>query len=1015
MYPTDLFKKFTLQRGFVRSFSPFCCVQGLMLSMSVLLSVVSNFSLLRGVLSPEQICRRAKELSYTAVALTDTDNLYGLPEFLSGCRDYGLRAIIASQLSCSAGTVLLYARGNDGYRNLCRIISEKHCSEKFDIHESIKKDSSGLCGVSNERQVISSLHGILPLYYRITSLKAVPAWVKELNMKSLVIPQAVFSHASQYQTHRLLRAISLNTTLSALSSDQLFPCDALMRSPQQIYDRFEVFEEALQTTRQFGENLFSRDDFGQFIMPVFPDSHPNSAEVLRKKAFEGAKWRYGELSEAVVKRLGYELELIESKGFCDYFLVVDDIVKQSPRTCGRGSGAASIVAFCLGITNVDPIRYNLMFERFLNPGRTDPPDIDIDFAWDERDEVLRYVFERYGEEHTAMIATHQTFGTRMAIRETARVYGCTEQEISDVTRKIPWFAQLCQDDSQLEDELRSLPVARDLSLDPPWPQILSEAKKIIGMPSGIGTHCGGVVITPGPIREMAPVQYSAKGFPIVQWEKDGAEAMGLVKIDLLGNRSLAVIRDAIANIQEEGVEFDENSWDPQSDPQTMDLFARGESMGVFYVESPAMRLLQKKSGRGDFEHLVIHSSIIRPAANAYIRKYLERLHGASFEVLHPVFKEVLSETFGIMVYQEDVSRVAMALAGFSSEDADMLRKIVSKKARNRRFEDYKQKFFHGAAARGVSKSIIQEIWNMMLSFSGYSFCKPHSASYVQVSFQSAYLKVHYPASFMAAVLSNYGGYYSTQAYISEAMRLGIKVFPPDVNLSQINYRAAGNTLFVGLCQIKGLTHNAQNRIVERRRCDGPYRDMTDFMKRTNLDETDMERLLYAGAFDNLCRNINRSQQFWQMRSFYLGGRSGGSLPGLKPLTQAQYLSYQYKTIGFLTPHHPVTYVRYHARNSCIKIGQIDGCLGKMVTFLGWCITSKTVFTKTGDDMVFVTFEDESGLCEGVLFPDVYKRYAWLIAHHTVVLVKGKVTEEFGVKTVEISWLGRVRRVERLRG
>ena len=245
----------------------------------------------------------------------------------------------------------------------------------------------------------------------------------------------------------------------------------------------------------------------------------------------------------------------------------------------------------------------------------------------------------------------------------------------------------------------------------------------------------------------------------MQWEKDGAEEMGLVKIDLLGNRSLAVIRDTLENIKREGIIFDQNRWDPQSDKKTVDLFASGDTMGVFYTESPAMRLLQRKTRTGDFDHLVIHSSIIRPAANKYIREYIKRLHGAQYKVPHPVLQETLSETFGIMVYQEDVSRVAMSLAGFSAEDADALRKIMSKKAKGKRFEDFRIKFFQGARKNGVSRDATEEIWKMMLSFCGYSFCKPHSASYVQVSFQSAYLKAHFPAAFMAAVLSNYGGYY----------------------------------------------------------------------------------------------------------------------------------------------------------------------------------------------------------------------------------------------------------------
>lgn len=968
----------------------------------ILLSLTTHFSILQGVLDPKTACRRAKESGYSAVALTDRNNLYGLPAFIDACKEFQLRPIIAAEITVSDGALLLYSQGDTGYANLCRIISEKHCQPDFNLVKSTKSNPAGLHAVSDEFTLLSSLQDTLPVYYRMTRPRIPPSWVKQRGIRSLIIPPAVFAEESQLYIHRLLRAIDLNTTLSRLNPEELFPSDALIRPYAQIRDRFEVFEQALSDTERFGESIQSKNDFGRFIMPEFQGDR-SAKELLRLKAYEGARYRYGEtLSDAVTKRLNYELDMIERKGFSAYFLVVDDIVKQSPRTCGRGSGAASIVAYSLGITNVDPIRYNLMFERFLNPGRVDPPDIDVDFAWDERDDVLKYVFEKYGIDHTAMVATHQTCGIRMAVREIARVYGCTEREISDITKKIPWFAEIPEEEGQLEKALMLWPSTRHLKLDPPWPQILATAQKIIGMPRGIGTHCGGVIITPGPITNHVPVQYSAKGFPIIQWEKDGAEAMGLVKIDLLGNRSLAVIRDAVANVRSEGIGFDERNWDPQSDPATVDLLARGESMGVFYVESPAMRLLQKKSGKGNFEHLVIHSSIIRPAANSYIQAYLRRLHGEPYEVLHPSLNEVLSETFGIMVYQEDVSKVAMAMAGFSFEDADVLRKIMSKKVRNKRFDDYRNRFFEGCRQNGTAEKVIEQVWNMMLSFCGYSFCKPHSASYVQVSFQSAYMKAHYPAAFMAAVMSNYGGYYSTQAYISEAMRLGVRIHPPDVNVSDIKFRSSGAMIVVGICQIKGLTIRAQEKIVSERQAGGPFRSMNEFLTRTGIDESDAEKLILAGAFDNVCRPLNRAQQFWQMRVFFRQGRSGGeSAPKLRQLSPGQYLSYQYSTIGFLTPQHPITFIRCPARQSFVKIRDVDRMCGKKITFLGWCITHKTVSTKRGDSMVFVTFEDETGVCETVLFPDVYNRFAWLLGHQVALIISGKVTEEFNVKVVEV--------------
>lgn len=969
--------------------------------MKPLLYAVSHFSLLRGVLSPDMICRTALELGYSSVAIADRNNLYGLPEFLRCCEEHGLTPIVAAEMSGPDGTAVLYADGDAGFSNLCRIISQSHCDDSFNLVAAIRSDSRGIHAVTADTGLIWKLRDFCEVYFMMQRPRVPPQQVRKEGIPCLIAPMMAFTCDQDRQTHRMLRAIDINGTLSGLPRSELFDSAANYLSWKQLEERFEVFDYAIEATISFVAKIRSRTKLLSPVMPVF-SSEKSSVDTLRRRTFEGAKTRYGELNDVIVKRIEYELELICKKGFSDYFLVVDDIVKQSPRTCGRGSGAASIVAYSLGITNVDPIRYNLMFERFLNPGRTDPPDIDVDFAWDERDSVLDYVFDKYGKAHVAMIATHQTCGARMAIREVARVYGLTEDEISRVTSRIPYFVDLPEYAASLQDVLKQWPSMQNMVFDHPWPAIFNDAGRIIGMPRGIGTHCGGVVITPQPINTAAPVQISAKGYPIVQWEKDGAEEMGLVKIDLLGNRSLAVIRDTLENIKREGIIFDQNRWDPQSDKKTVDLFASGDTMGVFYTESPAMRLLQRKTRAGDFDHLVIHSSIIRPAANKYIREYIKRLHGAQYKVPHPVLRETLSETFGIMVYQEDVSRVAMSLAGFSAEDADALRKIMSKKAKGKRFEDFRIKFFQGARKNGASEDAIDEIWKMMLSFCGYSFCKPHSASYVQVSFQSAYLKAHFPAAFMAAVLSNYGGYYSTQAYISESQRMGLKVISPDVNQSEYRYYSRGDSIIVGFCQIKGLGIDAQERIIENRRKHGIFTGIEDLLSRTGIGESDAEKLILAGACDNMCRGVNRSQQFWQMRRFFRSGKNEIT-PGLKTLSVRQYLISQYRMLGFLSCCHPVTLIRCKARG-LIKAVDIEKNIGRRVTILGWCITSKTVSTKMGEAMEFVTFEDETGLIETVFFPDIYKKSASILEHHSAFLVSGRVTEEFGVAILEVSGL-----------
>jgi DNA polymerase-3 subunit alpha/error-prone DNA polymerase len=971
-----------------------------------LLSAISHFSILRGIHSPDILCKIAKSLGYTALALTDRNNLYGLPEFLNSCKKYDLKPVIGAHITAMDGDALVYASDQIAFSSLCQIITESHCNQSFTIAASCKKYAEGIIFVTDSLSLITKLKNDCKVFYRMKRPVVPPQLVKDSEIPCCIIPDTVFIDDDDFELHKAMRAIDKNTTVSRLTKDEIFDKSARFEKWEQIQSRFQIFDSALKTTEKFAEIIQCQITFGKTVMPEFTSGQKGAVELLREKTYQGASRRYTlPLQKKVVDRIEYELDLIIKKGFADYFLVVDDIVKQSPRTCGRGSGASSIVAYSLGITNVDPIRYNLMFERFLNPGRKDPPDIDVDFAWDERDAVIEYVFKKYGSSHAAMVATHQTCGARMALREAGRLYGMTEEEISVVTKKIPYFIDLPENPQQLQEYFSRWPSTKGMILDQPWPQIFTIAAKLIGKPRGIGTHCGGVVITPKPISSYVPVQISAKGFPIVQWEKDGTEEMGLVKIDLLGNRSLAVIRDAISNVQSEYGNLDEQRWDPQSDQKTIDLLANGKTMGVFYVESPAMRLLQRKTAHGDFEHLVIHSSIIRPAANKYIREYVRRLKGESFIPVHPALLDTLSETFGIMVYQEDVSKAAMALASFSVEDADMLRKIMSKREKHQRFNDFRKMFYDGCRKNNISDDIIEAVWEMMLSFSGYSFCKPHSASYVQVSFQSAYLKAHYPAAFIAAVLSNYGGFYSTQAYISEAMRLGLTVMPPDVNKSEVRYYSRGATVITGFCQIKGLSSKAQQRIIEERSNGGVYQSIIDFVKRTAIDESDVERLICAGAFDAIDSDGNRAKQFWKMRQYYRS-LTDDSSPPLASLSQQQYLIYQYKTLGFLTVCHPLSLMVDRKKIRILAVN-IRKFIGKSIAIAGWCITSKTVSTSSGDSMEFVTFEDETATFETVFFPETYKNFAAILSWQAPFMLYGKVTEEFDVEVMEVDRVERI--------
>lgn len=995
------------------------------------LTVRSGYSLMWGTTPVKTLCRYAKRLGYTRLALTDTNNLYGLWPFLSACKQEDIQPIIGAEvtdINTTHRTVCL-VKNPEGYANLCRMLTRRHTDANFDLKTAIISLSSGLTILATTPELLSVWHAAgadvaaaLPRH-PVSASHPLRQVAKRLGFPVVATPGSFFIHPEEFAVHRVLRAIDGNTAPSRLKPQDTAPADAHLTSQQVYQKRFAVCPEAIDNTYLISERLvFTGPEFGLVFPPYKTDTPDQAAARLRQTAYKGVRHRYGELSEAVVDRLEHELRLIIQMGFAAYFLIVADIVAESPRTCGRGSGAASLVAYCLGITNVCPITHNLYFERFLNPGRKDPPDIDVDFAWDERDHVLEKVLTRYSS-HSAMVCNHVCFQPRMALRETAKVFGLPDDEITKIAKRLPMFWHIEDSDQSLLERMTGLPQMRDMDFPEPWPEILSIAHRIIGLPRYLSVHPGGVVITPKPIDTYVPIEKAPKGVPIIQWEKDAAEDAGLVKIDLLGNRSLGVIRDAIANLRANKIEFHEQYWEPEEDAPTQQAVAEGRTMGCFYIESPAMRLLQQKTGKGDFEHLTLHSSIIRPAANDVIQEYIRRLHGGSWEPIHPLMSDVLDETLGLMVYQEDVSRVAVAVAGFSHAEADGLRKVMSKKDREHQLKDYLNRFIKGAHEKGVNDDQIKKIWRMIMSFNGYSFCKPHSASYARVSFQAAYLKTHFPAEFMAAVISNQGGFYSTFAYVSEAKRMEIKTLPPDVAESQIRWTGKGNTMRVGLLSIKGMSAHTQEKIVAERK-KAVFADLTDFLNRVQPDETEARALIHCGALDRFHPlypdGKHRVALIWQFSvwqkirsrlntgfSLFEGpvSRTMLDMPDLPADDPREELRHEFKVLGFLCDRHPMTLFDdqlNHARR--IKIQNIPSNLGRRVQTAGWLITGKTVLTQKGDPMKFLTFEDDTGILETTFFPQAYRRFCYMLDYGRPYIISGKVEENWGAITLTIDWI-----------
>ncbi|HEU4698720.1 MAG TPA: DNA polymerase III subunit alpha [Gemmatimonadales bacterium] len=1030
------------------------------------LHVHTHFSFGLGVASPEQLVAAAAARGYTALACTDTNGVSGAMEFQHAAEAAGLRPILGAHLVTPAAEAVVLAEDARGWGALCRAVTALHWAESpedgtaaFDLAAQLAADRAGLVVLSRDPTLLARVaerSGPQDLFAELRpgrERQAVLAAARRLGLRAVATNPVVMAHPEEWTRHRLLRAIHRNATLSTLAPEDVWPREAWLRPADDVARFYPDCPEALDAAAELAERCRYRFEIGTVVPPRMRDVADAAAE-LRRLAYAGAERRYGtpitRLAPLVRARLEHELAIIEQKRFADYFLVVRDIVERGTRGvtthCGRGSVANSMVSYCLGITHVEPLAAGLLFERFLNPARTDPPDIDLDFPWDERDAILAYVFRRWPRPQAAMVANVNCLRLRGALREVAKVHGRPAGEIREVTRRIPWYA----DDVPLAELLAEHPNFQGLDLPAHWQDLARQAQPLVGLPRHLSLHPGGVVIVPTALTDHVPVERAAKTLdghpdlpvPVIQFDKDAAEDAGLVKIDLLGNRSLAVIRDAIRAVERHtGVRIDYTSQAAGEDAAAKALFREGRTMGVFYTESPASRLLCAKSRADSFELLVLNTSIIRPASNRYIRDYLARLHGEPWAPLDPCLRDVLAETFGVMVYQEDVVNVCAAFAGLPLATGDGLRKALAKKRPAKQLAAYAEEFFRGALARGRDPEVAQAVWRMVLSFAGYSFCKGHSCSYIQVAQVSGALKAHHPAEFMAAVLANGGGFYHPFAYVAEAWRMGLRVLPPDVNASRWETTGAGDAVRIGLQFVKGLSRAGAERLVERRTLDGrevPYRSFADLRARAALAPADLRVLAKVGALDSIRGDWTRPMLVWLVdaEGGTAGRRDGGiftpameydagddaralaspaldftAVPVLRDYPPERRRREECAALGFLTETHPM---RLHAR----ELARFRLCpstalarhVGEVVLCAGLLTTAKPVHTLKDEPMEFATFDDGEGLIETVLFPQVFRERGHLLFDQGPFVFRGRVEEEFGAVTVTITHLERLERM-----
>lgn len=983
---------------------------------------------------------------------------------------------------------VLLARNREGYRELSRLVTARHLDSEFSLEEVLPGVSENLYVLADDERILQRLRARENVRVALPVASG-REWVRkrwrlrrvatQLGLEAVAAGEVFFIDPREILIHRVLSAIRTRTTVGTLPPGEAAPPTAFFHSPQKVAEVFRNDPAVLEATLAVADDCRTELDLHARKLPRFPlPPGERAVRVLRSLALRGLWDRLegidplegwaarprgegpiqqqsddefppwvsaggctsepslgsfprgataGEWRRAV-ETLNYELSVVARKGLADYFLICWDIVRfarsRDMRSLGRGSAGNSLLSYALGITHVNPLRHNLFFERFLNPEREQLPDFDIDFATDDREEVLRYIFRRYGPERVAMIGTYCTFRARAALRETAKALGIPEGEVGPFIKRIPFFAPV----EHLQEVCAISPAAADIPLDrEPFRTLLPLATRIGGFPRHMGTHPCGLVISPTPITDLVPLQRGEKGYEITQWSMHEVEDAGLVKIDIIGQKGLAVIQEAAAMAAEnEGCPLHSERIDYLGDPAAKRMLKRGRTEGCFYIESPGMIQLIRQARCDDFEVLTALSSIIRPGVSSYggKQRYLRRHLGLEpVEVMHPSVEEVLSDTYGCLIYQEQVVRIAVAVAGMSYAEADGLRRCMSYKNKDEEtMTSYRASFMRGARERGIPGETASEIFRQITSFAGYAFCKAHSASFALESFESIYWKTHYPAEFMAAVLSNGGGYYSQEEYLEEARRMGLVILPPCVNQSRLRHYGRGRELRIGLLQVKGLTVATAEEIVRKR----PFRSLKEFLERVPASRDEVESLIRCGAMSSSGRT--RPELLWE---FHLlrperagsldesnraagtkGGTGGGvegfvrRLPRIPEYDLPRIVALEREILDLAVSAHPLAMFAAelsrvagtrHLRRSI----DLAGLVGREVEIVGWKVTVKPTRTMDrGEEMVFVTFSDQWGRFEVTLFPAVYRRTAReLIRGHGPFLIRGRVESELGVENL----------------
>ena len=1025
------------------------------------LHVHSEFSLLRSAGKINELAERAKALGFNALALTDKDAMYGVLPFYKACKTNGIHPILGVELAYAGDNVaatdkvtdrlVFLARNNEGYRSIIQLTTKAQEKQgrqgPYVTVSELQKYNEGIINIvpfeegavqrlidegegekaSIHFQWLQKVFGEDNVYLEIQNhwrpkerekLHKLSQWLKKNPFQVVASNHIHFLMPEQVDAHKVIQSIRLGIKLEELPDEMSSP-EYYFKSPEEMTELFKAWPDACKETEKIAARCNVTMDMAKAVLPHFPlPPEKNASEYLRSLCEIGVHDRFKQPSGEVWDRLDYELKVIAKMGYDDYFLIVSDFMNYAHNQGimtgpGRGSAAGSLVAYVLKITDVDPLHYGLLFERFLNPERVSMPDIDIDFPDDRRDEVIRYVRDKYGKSRVAQIITFGTLAAKAAVRDAGRVLGIDLHIVDRVAKKMPSRPNMKLKDAVEESaDLREM-IAADEELK----ELFRIAGHIEGLPRHSSVHAAGIVMSNGPLTEVVPLQEGNDGLSLTQFPMGDLEELGLLKMDFLGLRNLSFIKRIIKTIEENLEEQIVLSDLPFNDPATFEILGRGETSGVFQLESSGMRSVLRRLKPTEFEDIVAVNALYRPGPMENIPLYIRRKHGEEAVVYpHPALENILKPTYGVLIYQEQIMQIASEMAGFSLGEADILRRAVGKKKKDV-LEEARKQFTEGALKQGFSDEEATEMYNTIVRFANYGFNRSHAVAYSVIAYQLAYLKANYPLEFMTSLMSTVIHHHEKLGeYVAEARKKKMIVRPPSILNSEAQFSVKDGEIWIGLTAVKNVGIQGVEAIIsERKRA--PFKNLFDLCERIPgkvLPKRALESLIVAGAVDDL--HNERSQLLASLDDAMEYGEkqrqqaSGEQTPlfyeeekepvyiTVPPLSDQDKLNFEKQVLGFYASGHPVeaslSTVASYGRVTIVEAKEINNPNEK-IRLAGMVEDIKIIQTKKKEQMAFVNISDESGEMDITVFPGSYKEYRMKLQKGELLFLEGKTQEHQG--------------------